>query len=76
MRSRRGLLELDLVLLPFAQRVYAELSEAEQQVYEGLLIEDDVMLLEWLKGAPVGVADAQAMIDRIRCWHAEYGARG
>ena len=73
MRSRRGLLELDLLLLPFAEVVYAELSESEQQVYERLLLEDDVVLLEWLKGEPVGEADGQAMIDRILCWHAEYG---
>ena len=76
MRSRRGLLELDLLLLPFAQGVYARLSETEQQVYERLLLEDDVVLLEWLKGAPVGEAGEQAMIDRIRCWHAEYGKSG
>ena len=76
MRSRRGLLELDLLLLPFAQGVYAELSESEQQVYERLLLEDDVVLLEWLKGAPVEEADKQAMIDRIRHWHAEYGKSG
>lgn len=73
MRSRRGLLELDLLLLPFVQSVYAELSAAEQQVYERLLLEDDVVLLEWLKGAPVGESDLQAMIDRIRGWHAKQG---
>ncbi len=74
MRSRRGLLELDLLLLPFAQCVYAQLGQAEQQVYERLLLEDDVVLLEWLKGAPVGDPEAQAMIDRICCWHDEYRA--
>ena len=76
MRSRRGLLELDLLLLPFAQGAYAELSKSEQQVYERLLIEDDVVLLEWLKGTPVEEADKQAMIDRVLHWHAEYGKSG
>ncbi len=71
MRSRRGLLELDLLLLPFAECVYAELSKAEQQAYEQLLLEDDVVLLEWLKGESVGEPHAQAMIDRIRSWHNE-----
>lgn len=73
MRSRRGLLELDLLLVPFVHAVYAELSEVQQRMYEQLLREDDVVLLEWLKGAPVDAPDVRAMVDRIRCWHAQQG---
>lgn len=73
MRSRRGLLELDLLLMPFVHAVYAELIEEEQQLYEQLLREDDVVLLEWLKGAPVDVPEYKILVDRIRAWHAERG---
>ena len=32
-RSRRGMLELDLLLLPFFDDVFLELSDAEQQAF-------------------------------------------
>ncbi len=71
LRSRRGLLELDLLLLPFAQAEYAVMNEQEQRAYDRLLLEDDVVLIDWLKGISVGDdSEAQAVIDRIRSWHA------
>ncbi len=49
-RSRRGLLELDLLLLPFVRDHYARLSTADKGVYELLLEYEDVELLAWLQG--------------------------
>ncbi len=46
--SRRGLLELDLFLAPFAERRLAHLSVAQLQAYEALMREEDTTLLEWL----------------------------
>ena len=69
MRSRRGLLELDLFLVPFVEAMYAELSEAEQRTYDQLLMEEDTDLIDWLKGAPVEDVKAGCLIDRIRNWH-------
>lgn len=69
MRSRRGLLELDLFLVPFVEARYAELGKAEQKAYDQLLIEEDTDILDWLKGARVEDARFSAIIERIRCWH-------
>ncbi|EGG95249.1 hypothetical protein IMCC1989_1373 [gamma proteobacterium IMCC1989] len=45
--SRRGMLELDLVLMPFIEKVYSSLSEADQQLYHLLLEEQDQDLFTW-----------------------------
>ena len=69
MRSRRGLLELDLILVPFVEAMYAELGADEQRAYDQLLTEEDTDILDWLKGAPVQDAKACSLIERIRKWH-------
>jgi antitoxin CptB len=46
-RSRRGMLELDLLLIPFFEEVYLDLAEADQGAYELLLEQDDPDLLAW-----------------------------
>ena len=74
MRSRRGLLELDLLLVPFCEAVYAQLSETQQACYDALLGEDDVELLVWLKGEATPTPELQTMVERIRKWHREQGA--
>jgi antitoxin CptB len=45
--SRRGMLELDLVLMPFIEKVYSSLSETDQQLYHLLLEEQDQDLFTW-----------------------------
>ncbi|MBB5209981.1 succinate dehydrogenase assembly factor 2 [Microbulbifer hydrolyticus] len=45
--SRRGMLELDLVLLPFLENVYETLSEDDKQRYITLLDEQDQDLFAW-----------------------------
>lgn len=45
--SRRGMLELDLVLLPFIENVYPSLEESDQQLYQQLLEEEDQDLFAW-----------------------------
>ena len=45
--SRRGMLELDLVLMPFAEKVYPTLALEDQQRYEKLLLEQDQDLFAW-----------------------------
>ena len=52
-RSRRGMLELDLLLVDFARTRYAHLDEAQQEAYRELLREDDWVLLDWLRGRAV-----------------------
>lgn len=45
--SRRGMLELDLVLMPFIENVYPALAEADQELYQLLLEEEDQDLFTW-----------------------------
>ncbi|WP_346836847.1 succinate dehydrogenase assembly factor 2 [Microbulbifer sp. SAOS-129_SWC] len=45
--SRRGMLELDLVLLPFLDNVYETLEEADKLRYQKLLDEQDQDLFAW-----------------------------
>ncbi|MFT6221931.1 MAG: antitoxin CptB [Candidatus Endobugula sp.] len=45
--SRRGMLELDLVLMPFIENIYPTLAEADKQLYHDLLEEQDQDLFTW-----------------------------
>ena len=46
-RSRRGMLELDLLLLPVFDEVFAELESDQQQAFIKLLEQDDPDLWDW-----------------------------
>jgi antitoxin CptB len=46
--SRRGMLELDLLLVPFAEQHVKHLTLEQQQLYKRLLIEEDQDLYSWL----------------------------
>jgi len=46
-RSRRGMLTLDLLLMPFVDEAYKDLSDADKQAYAKLLEQDDPDLMEW-----------------------------
>ena len=47
---RRGMLELDLILLPFFEQHFTGLTPAQQQIFVQLLTEPDPDLLNWLMG--------------------------
>jgi succinate dehydrogenase flavin-adding protein (antitoxin of CptAB toxin-antitoxin module) len=49
-RSRRGLLELDVVLKEFLDRHYPGLTPAEQEAFEQLLMVPDETLLAYVQG--------------------------
>ncbi len=46
--SRRGMLELDLLLVPFATEVFETLSRQDQLLYSDLLEEEDQDIFNWL----------------------------
>lgn len=46
-RSRRGMLELDLLLLPYYDEVFASLDDDDQRVFIKLLEQEDPDLLSW-----------------------------
>lgn len=73
-RSRRGMLELELLLQPFIQYAFGDLPPTAQDAYERLLEFDDWDLFEWLQGRaspPQIAADGELadILDRIRRFH-------
>ena len=48
-RSRRGMKELEVMLIPFLQKYFLELSEDEQDAYVKLLACTDADLFVWLR---------------------------
>lgn len=47
---RRGMLELDVLLLPFVEQAFDELSFEQQEAFERLLTSDDPDLYAWFMG--------------------------
>lgn len=70
-RSRRGLLELDLLLEPFARHRLPALDEAQRDCYEQLLAAEDPQLLEWFRN---GAAPSPQLGEMVRLV-LEYGRR-
>lgn len=60
---RRGMLELDLVLLPFVENVYSALDETDQRLFDHLLDAEDQDLFNWFlkKGVPDDLNDQKAV---------------
>ena len=67
-RSHRGMLELDLFLVPFAQACYQELSEKDRKAYRALLACEDWEILDWLHNRTQSGAELALVVDRIRCF--------
>ena len=65
-QCRRGMLELDMLLLPFYETCYDDLSESEQQTFVELLSFEDPTLLQWfIHQEPASSAALQTMVDKI-----------
>jgi antitoxin CptB len=70
-RSRRGMLELDLLLQPFFDEVFRDLPYENQLTFVKLLEEDDPDLLMWFSNKAVPddpeLADlVQMILKRVR----------
>ncbi len=68
--SRRGLLELDLLLSPFVKGAFDTLSDELKSDYCALLFNDDQDLMEWIMGrAEVPDQRFIAVVSAIRQFH-------
>jgi antitoxin CptB len=65
-RSRRGLLELELLLKPFVDGGFMALSEPLKQDYERLLDHDDMDAHEWLLARAEPPAELADLIAEMR----------
>ncbi|HET9843329.1 MAG TPA: succinate dehydrogenase assembly factor 2, partial [Gammaproteobacteria bacterium] len=63
---RRGMLELDLFLLPFFEAVYSTLTEQEQEIFQSMLQQSDQQLQRWLLGMEFPPQELQELIAKIR----------
>jgi antitoxin CptB len=68
--SRRGMLELDLILVPFAEQHFESLDEMDQDRYVKLLASEDQDLLAWLlEHAEPADPDIRIIVQQIRMRH-------
>ena len=65
-RSRRGLLELDLVFTRFWANLGAELTDAEGRALEGLLRLPDNDLLDMVMGKTQAPAELGDLVAKLR----------
>lgn len=73
-QSRRGMWELDLLLVPFLDGRYSEISEQLQADFQRLLKEEDQDLFLWLmRREPAKDPSLQTIVQEI-INHAEQGS--
>lgn len=65
-RSRRGLLELELLLAPFARNRLPEVSPQLLDAFDRLLGYDDLDVHAWLLGRDVVPAEVVEIVAEIR----------
>lgn len=64
--SRRGMLELDLILVPFVEHRFLQLSEQDQQRYVSLMEGEDNEMFVWLMGRETpSDPDIAAIVEQI-----------
>jgi antitoxin CptB len=70
--SRRGMLELDLLLVPFAERCLQHLPDIELSLYRELLAEEDQDLFMWLtRRAPAPTPRLRQIVDVVLAANAQ-----
>ncbi|MGX2948261.1 FAD assembly factor SdhE [Frederiksenia canicola] len=64
---RRGMRELDKLIMPFYQQHFDELSERQQQIFVEMLSYSDPELFRWfMNQLPAPTAELQAMVELIK----------
>jgi len=75
MRSmRRGIKEMDLLLMAYAEHRLAALSDPELDTYEALLEENDQDLYAWVSGKDAPPAYLSEMLEDVARNYREHGA--
>ncbi len=67
-RCRRGMKELDLLLIPFVEHCYPQLSLPEQGAFNELLGEPDPVLYAWLLGYLEPQHEFSALVEKIKSY--------
>ena len=70
-RSRRGMLELELKLVPFVRDCFPTLNSELQDTYVNLLAEEDWQIFDWLQGRTT--PESAQMIELVQAIAAHKG---
>lgn len=63
---RRGMLELDVLFMPFVEEAFDDLNDEQKEVFERLLTCDDPDLFAWFMGhQKCEEPDLAAMVEHI-----------
>lgn len=62
---RRGIKEMDIILIAFSDEHLAAMDEDEITLYDALLNENDQDLYQWVTGQVAPPTQYTALIDRI-----------
>ena len=63
--SRRGMLELDVLLVPFAEKAYPLLDEADKKRYQDLLECEDPDLFTWFLKSQIPDPEHIDIVNKI-----------
>lgn len=63
---RRGMRELDKLIMPFYQQHFDDLSESQQQTFVEMLKYSDPELFRWFMNQLPAPTELQAMVELIR----------
>lgn len=63
--ARRGMLELDIFLMPFVDNVYINLSKEEQDCFKSLIACTDMELFHWLTEKEPAPEVYNKLVNRI-----------
>lgn len=70
-RSRRGMLELDLLLVDFARARYPLLPSTDQRAYQRLLGLEDLVIWDWLQRRSKPTPAFGRIVDLIHAFTSE-----
>ena len=64
--SRRGMREMDLILMAFVRSALVEMPDGDLALYDSLLKENDQDLYAWITGHGVPPTRYEVLLDGIR----------
>lgn len=70
-RSRRGMLELDLLLVEFARTRYPKLPASQREAYRQLLDAEDALIWDWLQRRVTSPSRLTSVVESIIAFNAK-----
>ncbi|MRX27356.1 succinate dehydrogenase assembly factor 2 [Kangiella sp. HZ709] len=74
--SRRGMLELDVILAPYLEVSFSKMEDAEVDHFKHFLTNDDPDLYAWLMGYESPTAEFSSLVHKIQAYLKEKLTKG